>query len=340
MDFNVSRNETIANKSVNINGSTAVTGISWSFPSISDMVIFPSIVIFNGSVLFIFIYQGLLSRPFYIYLANLLFANLVFAIMNNPLDILNLIYPSWWLGNTACTVYLYSMYVVDGIMMHAHVLIAINRVWAVTFHISYTRRNTVRTALYCCLASCIYVHAVCLPYVVLDALYYRLPIETAGCLINTEALQFWSLLTQFLIYTLPIVFIVAVYPYLVYKRRARRIAANIVAPETDQTPASEKVEAGTVEVLPKNGTYNAKGGKRGFRVLTALTFSVTLLWTPSCIFFNVNCFIDISDQTLLMQIVLVMFASEAVLDPLLFALVLDDVRDFIVGLVRALFKSA
>ncbi|XP_055335696.1 alpha-2B adrenergic receptor-like [Paramacrobiotus metropolitanus] len=215
MDSNTSTN--ITNVTSNQNNNTTFE-YHWTFVPVTETLIFPCAIILNGVILVSFLRSKQLRIPFNIYLASVLASNIILAILNSPLDVLNFISPYWWLGDAWCTVYQYAINVSSGIVMYSHILITINRIWAVTFPHSYRQHHTQKNALILVVLIWVCVHAVTLPGVVMDAVLYRLPVEKNGCALNMTAMPF-------LIYAIPNGFIIVAYPFLLYKRLQRRKVA-------------------------------------------------------------------------------------------------------------------
>ena len=123
-----------------------------------------------------------------------------------------------------------------GIVYNSHVLIAINRVWAVLAPHSYRERHqTPHMAIGLCVAMYAIVHSICLPLWLQDWLYYRAPIRPDAarmkqqCLMNTSA-QPTLLVVCKIIYNGPnVVMVVATLIILWAKhrqQRRRRLAIN------------------------------------------------------------------------------------------------------------------
>ncbi|XP_055334061.1 alpha-2B adrenergic receptor-like [Paramacrobiotus metropolitanus] len=213
MDHNISVAGLPASNRTTLNDTTL--RYTWSFVPGIEAVIFPCVLIFNGSILALFLVTRRFQIPFNIYLINVITSNIVFALLENPLDILNSISSYWWLGNTWCTVYLYAINVSCGIVMQSHMLMTTNRIWAVTFPHSYRQHHSVRSAALLVIAVWLLVHIVSLPGLIMDATLYRLPIATTGCIINTVEMPVWSVMMQLIIFTVPNLCIIVAYPYLI-----------------------------------------------------------------------------------------------------------------------------
>lgn len=110
----------------------------WSFPAIYIAVICSLVITLNGAVLTSILNSNdLRTRPFFVYIMCLMTFNIFYAALQSPLEVLNYIYPIWWMGGGCCRLYQYSQSVLSAGSMHSHVLIAINRLWAMFFPWSY-----------------------------------------------------------------------------------------------------------------------------------------------------------------------------------------------------------
>lgn len=154
------------------NNATASPIASWNVRVFPIFFCIATIVL-DGVVLALLLRAESRRRPFTIYLICLLGTNMVYAVIQNPLDILHDIRPGWWLGKSACTTYLYSNYVFASCVVHSHVLITINRIWAVTFPIHYRNYHSRRVAIALCCLMYTYVHLCMVPGWLMDAVTYR-----------------------------------------------------------------------------------------------------------------------------------------------------------------------
>lgn len=184
---------------------------------ISTCIICVLAVTLNGSVLCLFSRKKNLRTPFGIHLIFLLSYNFIFAIIQNPLDVVNNLYPYWTLSAQLCSLHIYQTAVVGALTVHSHLLITLNRVWTTT--IAAPDMPTRRSALISCISICAYVHIVLLPGCILDALYYR-PTWQTFCYLNGAAQPGWSKTILILAFFLPEAIILGAYPYIWYKRRS------------------------------------------------------------------------------------------------------------------------
>ena len=127
-------------------------------------------ILFNCLLMLVFALDRNLHTPFNVYLINLLTANLLLSTIQNPLEIINNVYPTaFWPGPTVCTFYIYAQYVLQAGVSGAHILIAVNRTWAVLHPLSYRSIHSRWTAAALCAGMWVYIHVVLLPGVINDA---------------------------------------------------------------------------------------------------------------------------------------------------------------------------
>lgn len=122
--------------------------VLWSVIPIFNLTFMFVNILLNGVVLCRFIKYRHLRTPFAIYLMNLLFTDLSMSFVQTPIKIVAHVYSSWTILNPAtCTINLYGGAVIGGGIMMSHVLITANRVWAMTWPISYRARHTRKMAV-------------------------------------------------------------------------------------------------------------------------------------------------------------------------------------------------
>lgn len=303
----------------------------WSAFAISTLIIFLLVLSTNGVTLCMFIKDNRLRTPFGVFLMFLLAANILFALLQNPLEIINNLYPKWWLGSGWCSVYIYATYITAACSIHSHVFITCNRIWAIVFPISYKHANSTKLAVLSCSCLWLYVHVVLLPGYIQDAMLYRLPLETNGCSLNATAQETWSIATQFIIYLLPEVVILSTYPFLWYKRSQRlKLRNHRVSPNSQlRLREKEPVEPASTAVNTTNSRTRKRESKesssRAFIALTLLTASVLICWTPNNVFFTVAAFLPL-DYPVVLRVTTILQTFQSVLDPVFFVIALKDLR--------------
>lgn len=306
----------------------------WNFPLISSSCIFGLVILFNTATLSLFCKDWhLRAQPFNTYLVLLMTLNILYALLQNPLDMINHQYRTWWLGTQWCTVLLYAQSIISASVMHCHVLVTISRLWAMTFPMGFQRLHSRKAAAALCVGMLVYVHAILLPDFIAH-IYHTKSLEKSGCLIRYRPI------IQFLIYVLPETTIIISYPIIFYKRRKRqRVRAQRASAVTySRADSPDGVAAiGTANEGHKNGAgvkpQKTKGRKRetvevrsyAFLILTLFTCSVFVCWTPVISFFIVGNFIRLP-YPVLFQVLLTLFAIQPVLDPVLLTIAMQDLR--------------
>ncbi|XP_055345256.1 5-hydroxytryptamine receptor 1D-like [Paramacrobiotus metropolitanus] len=324
-------NTELSNNASNISSSSP----AWTLGPTSTAIITPLAIILNGYVLFIFLTNKSLHIPFNVYLGSLLFANLVYSILCNPLDVISALYPTWPLSFAGCNVYIYALLILGAVTINSHALITVNRLWAVTFPVSYRNHHSLRAAFATVVALWIYVHVICLPGVIRDSLYFRAPLSDNPCLVNVAAQFEWNLMMQFVAYDLPIVFVIVAYPYLLIKHKLKRRVKFIVAVPLGINATKPRRAWPTHSNSAQNRSTGSSGlrkkalsddQRRAFFITTLLTVSLCVCWVPNVAFFTVASFMQV-DEPVLYGVLSFLFNLQSLLDPLFFAFVFKGLRE-------------
>lgn len=301
----------------------------WNFSLLWTLIICILVVTLNGFILTLFLSdERLRSQPFNLYLMQLLILNIVYAVLQNPLDIINHKYPVWWLGEHWCNVYLFAQSIVSACVMHTHVLVTISRLWAMTFPLTFQRRHSRQTVFMLCGGMLTYVNIIMLPEFI--ALMLHRPPLVGPCSLTFK--WGYSAYVRVLIFAMPETIILTAYPVIYYLRRKRALArAHRVAPAASGVQSQGRSNGGSVESIRtgKNAVGNKKKslGNRSyaFTILTLLTCSVFICWTPVNVCFMISTFRPVPYPALF-QTVLTLFGVHPVLDPLLFTIAMQDLR--------------
>ncbi|OWA50759.1 hypothetical protein BV898_15265 [Hypsibius exemplaris] len=324
-------NVSTQNTSDNLTSSTAVWGSSASF----SLTILLITVLANLFVLSAFVCHKSLQTPFHVYLINLLVTYLAYAVLFMPLEVITNLYTTWWLGSAVCTYSIYGIWVFQAGMINSHLLITINRIWAVTFPHSYRLRHTGRVALLSVAGMWICLHCALLPGIILDAMYYRLPEDRTGCMINTnDTLGGWSMAVQIVIYDVPDAIILLAYPIICYQtfvaRRARlkhMRVSHLSSVGTVQRPHSVgPSEQPAPRLAPK-------GAGHAFTLLTVMTFCILLCYFPNQVYYTAIIFYQ-DNWPGFFRISCILFDLAGVIDPLFAVLTFRSLR----SKLRRLFR--
>lgn len=159
----------------------------WGFFPVFNLCLVVSTLSLNMPLIFLYITKPhLRTNRFCFYLMNLMTANVVHALLNDPLDFVFALFPTWTHSSTFCTILLYVIFVSDALMVQAHVMITVNRIWAMVFPFSYRTLHSTRVAILMCLSPWVYSHAIILPGLILDGLLYRKAFNNEFCTFNTD----------------------------------------------------------------------------------------------------------------------------------------------------------
>ena len=333
------------NNSSSGSNSTMSDGPNWSWTPCSTLFFQISAFCTNGSLLYLFVRVPSLLTPFTIYIVNLLCANFLTTILFYTMELINELYSTWWMGYAMCTFYQYISWIFTDAMCNAHVLIALNRLWAVTFPLSYRRHHKKRFAVIVCVVMWIYLHICLLPGIIMDAMFYRLPMETNGCNLNTDAMKGWSRTMQILLYDVPEAIVLLVFPVVCYKTLYRfqpRIVPAAVKHSSVQSRAmviitNESINAPSVS--NQNGVAGKKlirslcccdltrstGNHHGILALSLMTLTVLICYSPDQIYFTVLIVFGV-DIAGMYSIASIMYQIVAILDPIWFVVALPDLR--------------
>ena len=330
------------------NNSTYNNTLTWTTISSFNVFVLTTGLFTNLSVILLFVQNASLRTPFTIYLVNLLVANLMCSVVYYPLQLLNDLYAIWWTGTNVCTVYQYAQWIAQSAMCNAHLMIALNRLWAVTLPVSYRQNHKKSMAVTICVATWVFVHVCLVPGLVLDALYHRLPEDINGCAVNTDANNVYWNIIQFVSYNGPELGVIIAYFAICYKTFQRyrdKVRPSVpVAASGRQSSAVRSVKAESATTGTMNHHSNdteqpccsrfmcwrmrKRNTEHGFLMLTLMTLAIFICYTPENVYYTVWA-IDkesISSVSSLYLPAAVLYEMTAVLDPIWFVLALPDFR--------------
>lgn len=156
--------------------------------------------------------------------------------------------------------------------------------------------------------------------------------------------SFWCMIIFIIL-----IFIISAWPLLLFLRKRRqKMTVGLVSHAMSKTSAAATQKQhksphssaladtrrhSEMEVDVKRKPPSTSKRSSAFIVLTSLTFSVIVCWSPTTIYFTIICFVWI-DTPILFQTGMVLHAIQAALDPIFFTITLKDLRDS----VRAIFS--
>jgi hypothetical protein len=327
---------------VNITNFTNLSSTTqWTFMPCIFTTITALALLVNSLVMITFLADPTLRTPFNLYLINLFIANLLCTVIQSSLEIFNYSYAHWWLGSAVCTMYLYSSYVLEAAVGGAHLLIIVNRVWAVTLPHSYRTRHNRLTAVLLCVGMWVYVHIVLLPFITNDALYYRLPLDIYGCTLNSKAQKGFAILVQIVIFNNPQALMLLGLVIILWKRRLRnkRLSRRVeLCSKSDPNVTPRRF------VCLSNQSEEATMAKReskAYIILALLTVSAVICWTTLDTFYTIGIFYPTLniDHPLYYQVAATLHAVQVALDAILFMISSRSLRQSFCSLFQLQWRS-
>ncbi|GAV06035.1 hypothetical protein RvY_16074 [Ramazzottius varieornatus] len=321
---------------------------SWTAMPICYLVIMIIATISNGVVLYVFARHPHLRTAFNVYIINLSMANLIETFMMMPLNIATYLRSHWWLGSTACSVFIYGLSL-QAVAINSHLLITINRMWAVSAPVSYRTYHRKKVSICLCIFIWLYVHVVHTPGYVIDAVYYRPPVEI-GCFVNGMMQYGWFHAMQFCLFKIPVLAIICCYPYVAYKslkaRTFRSVHPTTVSAMTGSDTRAVKGPtsghhdgmgltadvAQDMLVVLHNRRAESSRRRGAFLLLSVMTLSMLVFWTPSAVYYTVVSFGHVNWPAV-EQAANIMCLLETIADPICFTLALKEVREAVKGLL-------
>ncbi|XP_055348571.1 allatostatin-A receptor-like [Paramacrobiotus metropolitanus] len=324
----------------NVSNITEPLHQTWTYGAIGRLTFCILQLCLNIGMLCVFIFRPALRSTFTVYIMALLSFNIFYCAGQYPLEVIRQTYPRWWLSEHACRLYLYEIWVVCSATMHMHVLITINRLWAVVFPVSYRQNHTTKVAVLMCLGMVTYVHLVCFPLYIRDQLYFHQSASEHGCVMNIKEQNLYSTLVALIGYDLPIAFVVFAYPFLLYKHKQRGRSVHGATTGPSKTlPTSETRGSVSHAHRSRTNSIHPHGGRKGnvrpFLVLTLLTISVFVCWTPDTLFWTISCFTTVTEFPTVETLTMVLYSMQAVMDPIIFAMSLASFRAYVVQSYRS-----
>ncbi|XP_055354492.1 5-hydroxytryptamine receptor 1D-like [Paramacrobiotus metropolitanus] len=287
---------------------TTIPIATWQPAAMALTVIFILGLVCNAAVTTVFVFNKDLWSSFNVYLCNLLVANLIYFFLGAPFDIIEEVFPHWWLGQSVCTLYLYAYWTITPVQILTHCSIAVNRIWALYRPISYRTRHTIATAIKICVFLWLFAHLIGLPGVLVDAVHFQ---QKNMCVVDTTDsgfLQIWQLLIN-VIGFLCIFTILAAFPLVLGKmQKPRRVSISMRG----------KLQHSVSQTF-------ADHSQRQTVLLLVLTVSVFVLWSPLMLYEALRSFLAMDFPTV-EAVFMVMFNAQSLLDPILLVLTLKSVR--------------
>ncbi|OWA53949.1 hypothetical protein BV898_18373 [Hypsibius exemplaris] len=306
----------------------------------------------NSLLLILLVTDNRLRTPFNLYVIGLACANLL-SLTYIPFTILsNLTGEVWIAGEAACSYFLYLNWVECSTIYYHHLLVAVNRVWAIIHPVSYRTRHTKRLAQCLIVVVWAFTHAIMLPFWALDTLFHRRTIAQNGfaCLANDREQYAYSVVAQVILYLLPIFVQILVFPVVYFARKARTMQRAMVAPvdaepQRASLPCSQSIGTvqSTVAVTEASRSLNREQSTRpiapgavrarrknrsGLVLLALMSLCALVSWAPITYW----SFVGTLSQDLVLpehawDIFMALAAIQASADPIIFLFSLGKLRD-------------
>ncbi|OQV19965.1 hypothetical protein BV898_05970 [Hypsibius exemplaris] len=273
----------------------------------------PAVLIFNGIIITAIASRRELRTGFNFYIVNIAFADVCAALTSIPGQFLNQYRNhGYLLSPLSCTaLVIYGAYVLAAVSRYAHVLLAVNRLWALTFPVSYRQRRTRRFALFLILTSWLLVHAISLPLVVCGRMN-ALPTEQS-CGLDISHQRPYAFAHDMICFCVPLVLVGLIYGFIVMKLISRMRRKSVI-------PAGNQGNAAVVEAA-KFARHRSKE-----RVLLYLVILLVVCWTPAKVYWLMVELNHYWDTTFLAVQFFGQYAHHW-LSPILCYLAMDDVRN-------------
>ncbi|GAU97028.1 hypothetical protein RvY_08391 [Ramazzottius varieornatus] len=201
----------------------------WGFQDSFSLIMNFVAVTCNSIVLFLFIKDHSVRTSFNYYLANLCTANLLFTSVLYAFNQSNLLFPAEHAPIPYCAMVRAMNYLGGGTVNNSHLLIAINRLWAVSWPVAYRRfhrSHTIARPVTICACMWLYVLAMIVPGIVVDALYFHNQPELHHCQAMVKGPESFAYIANLVVFDVPIAIVFCVYPFVLYKTWVRERARN------------------------------------------------------------------------------------------------------------------
>lgn len=202
--------------------------------------------------------------------------------------------------------------------MYAHMIISLNRTWALILPLHYRDRHSKKVALMGCISMWILVHAALLPRFIYDVVHRDFSSSNEKCEFSDRRKN-WLIALQFALYVLPELVILMAFPVIAYKRRRRKVADHIrafrISDSTTSNPLRQLIQQAPLE-----------GNGQAFVALALLTLSILICWTPKNVFVTITQFRAIENSEAVYEIMDLISAVQLITDPVMFIMAFPDLR--------------
>ncbi|XP_055348967.1 probable G-protein coupled receptor No18 [Paramacrobiotus metropolitanus] len=311
-------------------------------------------ILFNGIIVLVYIKEQNLRNSFNSLIVNLCIAEVLLATMGMPGNFFRGLYGYFPFSNAACTFFLYGNNIFGSGVRYGHVLIACNRLWAVTYPIHYRKHHNVRVTYMTIAVVWLCVNILHLSLIVPGRIWKK-PNDTQ-CVVNVEFQRKTALMVEILGFTVTEFIVIALSGFVSFKiHKQNQIKAEKKAVSTagampgytSKHEQSVAANAGSVEtnvtagpVSHSQATTSQKKGraKHGSstshnRVLAYLVVAIIFCWTPNHVYWLLVDAVGYWNQTFLAVQFFAVYANSWI-NPILCYAALKELRKAINKMLR------
>ncbi|XP_055344048.1 5-hydroxytryptamine receptor 1B-like [Paramacrobiotus metropolitanus] len=301
-----------------LSNQTTVQGWTASFVAVIT-VSSVSFILNVGMLLAQFLPQMHITS-FTVYLIALSIANIVHFAVLRPVAVVFNTTGIWPGGHALCVVYSYVQAVVSNVPVFLHVLISLNRLWALKYPALYRERHNKTLATLLCLGAVAYVHCVILPVFLWEI--DQSTLVPGICKLTFGNKKVWRFVDVTLHRLVPVVIVIGIYVYIMVKRLRRR---RVIEDKMElQPPSSHQTTRTAADDTAKRrrsqrSKYVKQRKVKPFIVLTMTSASVLVCWVPTDIYF-VLLYADvytIRQTQLIFSVTTTIYSLQMASDPLM-----------------------
>ncbi|XP_055344063.1 prostaglandin E2 receptor EP4 subtype-like [Paramacrobiotus metropolitanus] len=234
-----------------------------------------------------------LVTSFTIYLIAISIGNILWLVGVRPLAVYSSITGVWPGGHGVCATYTYFQFVISQIPVLIHVLISLNRLWAVSYPASYRQFHHKKMAVLLCLATVAYVHVVHFTMFLLEFFHYSPAVKPSGCQPGAGGILNWRRVDIIIHRIIPLFLVLGIYIYIIFKRWMKKHEQQAVNPASSQNATASTKAAGEAGGVERLAGIMQAGRRRSlikrrqvkpFIILTATSITVFICWVPSDVY--------------------------------------------------------
>ncbi|XP_055354703.1 5-hydroxytryptamine receptor 1B-like [Paramacrobiotus metropolitanus] len=290
----------------------------WTPILIIQLLLACASVVLNLAMLIVQFLPQTQVTAFTIYLVAIAIGHIVVQLVTKPFSLINYVTGRVPGGQSLCAFYVYFQFVFSMIPVLLHVLIAINRLWAVTYPVSYNQRHNKKTASLLCLGVVAYVHVVPLAVFMLEFFYFGPTDKFTSCQPGAGGIIEWRRADFVLHRVIPLALVIGVYIYVMAKRwTKRRIGGQIEGNRsTDHNSSNKPVAGGHPASTELQSSVVRRRKVKPYIVLTVTSISVLMCWVPSDVYWAL-VYLYMTPPTWVHTVTSTMYSVQTVFDPLM-----------------------